>query len=1052
MPSLPRKGSKDDWVKSTSSGATTGSPTLPSTLPVPVVQPTTPCRGKQKNARIPTLTAYGLREHWENFKRHIGTVTAPSTSSVIEDSSAVASSVSHTHPAQEETEEVDEVVVDRIWSEEVKTSVPSEHGASPDKSGGSHHNAASIDRDSLSVHEGFWSYFPILVILRWRLWPAVQDFFSLRFFDEKSESHFRQETWFVKKPLALWSSLFFILNWALGLGTVPKPFSLPDKIFFGGVVPLVSFPLLVFVMYDCPRDRAISYQIVLCAATWCWSIYQVIFMFICGFYDHNDSIIQCGSRDFLGLFYYTSALQTISLFGLQMNRFTGMVGALCFLGLSSGFILPIHPVWSRNMVNFAVFQSLLIYMHYMRETSERRLFTLRDQLKVQYKATQKAQVNERKAADSKRRLTSYVFHEVRVPLNTALLAVQNMDASGTVAKTQELEFKALEGSLSMMSKVLNDVLDFDRLDSGRFESANRPYAFHQVMRSLFIPLRLATNARELALETNLDPDIDRVARLAAYESVGESAVAIEKHLKAHPVGDGMVIGDETRLRQIITNLASNACKFTSAGGKVTISTRLISPSYPPESEHSEMTRINTEPPEPPDTSVAFPLSDTHLSQHNLHHAKPRSQLERIVVRIEVADTGHGIRPKDMAETKLFSAFNQTEQGRTQGGKGTGLGLALVRQIVKLSGGRLGVQSRLGRGSMFWVELPLGVGAKTMVPFCPPAHPSGLSNMQGADSRTVLDECAGTTAVDAATLKASQISPTSTRSSSALHSLMEQGGQVELVLSKHESHSPVPTRTIGDSSTGTQYALPMLTSEQLEPLKELPQRPPFPEESSSDTARRSVDRPSNVPLPSPKSFATDVNSSASTCDKSSPPAHGVNPNHGGFPFSSSTSSASMEVLVVDDDPLTRTLMKRMLTRMGCTVSTAENGEMALEMILGATHMVVTPASDTFIAAGPTEQGILPGPAEEKYGIVFLDNQMPVLSGLKAVEKLRSLGRRDFVVGVTGNALLSDQQDYLDAGVDHVLTKPVLERNLKTMLTLALKARQTTPTVEPASFPG
>lgn len=59
--------------------------------------------------------------------------------------------------------------------------------------------------------------------------------------------------------------------------------------------------------------------------------------------------------------------------------------------------------------------------------------------------------------------------------------------------------------------------------------------------------------------------------------------------------------------------------------------------------------------------------------------------------------------KGQADTAV-DAFNQTEAGRLQGGKGTGLGLALVRQIVKLSGGRLGLRSKVSEGSTFWVEL------------------------------------------------------------------------------------------------------------------------------------------------------------------------------------------------------------------------------------------------------------------------------------------------------------------------------------------------------------
>lgn len=72
-----------------------------------------------------------------------------------------------------------------------------------------------------------------------------------------------------------------------------------------------------------------------------------------------------------------------------------------------------------------------------------------------------------------------------------------------------------------------------------------------------------------------------------------------------------------------------------------------------------------------------------------------------MLRIEVHDTGVGLRESDVQDNRLFSPYVQTEIGRRQGGKGSGLGLALVMQIVKLSGGRLGVDSEIKKGSVFW---------------------------------------------------------------------------------------------------------------------------------------------------------------------------------------------------------------------------------------------------------------------------------------------------------------------------------------------------------------
>jgi osomolarity two-component system sensor histidine kinase SLN1 len=115
----------------------------------------------------------------------------------------------------------------------------------------------------------------------------------------------------------------------------------------------------------------------------------------------------------------------------------------------------------------------------------------------------------------------------------------------------------------------------------------------------------------------------------------------------------------------------------------------------------------------------------------------------------------------------------------------------VRSIVKLSGGRLGVRSKAGEGSTFWVELPLGVGRKTLI-----ASGSVTVDRNSQYSSTDIEKvfaAAETTtsmpasmnsltmAVDAAALKASQVPTASSRSSAAMHSIMEQGKQVRFPL-------------------------------------------------------------------------------------------------------------------------------------------------------------------------------------------------------------------------------------------------------------------------------
>lgn len=178
-------------------------------LPPPVVATSTPYNRPKKTIRIDG--GRGLGVHWTRFRRRLGAGTSPSTSSLVEDT-APSSSVDPKGGSQyDDYAEVDEVVVDRNWSDEIKSSVSlSEQDISLDGPG--HYSAAgpSTDRDSDALHTtGFWGLSTPLVILRWRLFPAIVEFFSPKFLNEKSELHYVKENWFMHKVRRITSHISY---------------------------------------------------------------------------------------------------------------------------------------------------------------------------------------------------------------------------------------------------------------------------------------------------------------------------------------------------------------------------------------------------------------------------------------------------------------------------------------------------------------------------------------------------------------------------------------------------------------------------------------------------------------------------------------------------------------------------------------------------------------------------------------------------------------------------------------------------------------------------
>ncbi|MBO9406064.1 PAS domain S-box protein [Shimia sp. R9_1] len=241
-------------------------------------------------------------------------------------------------------------------------------------------------------------------------------------------------------------------------------------------------------------------------------------------------------------------------------------------------------------------------------------------------ALDEAKRSAEEASFSKSAFLANISHEIRTPLN-AIVGVADglLDKPGLSDEDKKL-IQMIFDSGKVLERQMSDILDFSKIEAGKSELLNHPFSPEDMLQRAVAPHAEAAQAKGVAFHVDIDP---------------QASIP--------------VLGDDMRVRQIVSNLASNAVKFTSKGA---ITTRL----------------------------------------------RCVADCETASLQITLKDTGVGFPTR--TETDEFDRFDQKGRNSTEGYSGTGLGLSISSSLARQMGGRLSVVSAPGEGSAFLVELPL----------------------------------------------------------------------------------------------------------------------------------------------------------------------------------------------------------------------------------------------------------------------------------------------------------------------------------------------------------
>lgn len=238
---------------------------------------------------------------------------------------------------------------------------------------------------------------------------------------------------------------------------------------------------------------------------------------------------------------------------------------------------------------------------------------------------EKAKDEAVRANEAKSLFLSNMSHEIRTPIN-AVLGMNEMILRECSDK-QLLSYAAnIQSSGKTLLFLINDILDMSKIESGKMEIVRVEYEPENLIMDLWNVIFLRAQEKGLDISFTIDGTLPRI-----------------------------LFGDDVRIKQIVTNLLTNAVKYTPRGGIV------------------------------------------------MHMAYERRGEGQIVLIISVKDTGMGIRKEDMG--KLFESFQRLDEEKNRNIEGTGLGMNITMSLLKLMDGEMKVESEYGQGSEFTVTIP-----------------------------------------------------------------------------------------------------------------------------------------------------------------------------------------------------------------------------------------------------------------------------------------------------------------------------------------------------------